>query len=457
MSPVNMTMERTQVAPTEAAAPSNAATLKRAKGAIAGGDSSTMRVLPYHLPLVAARGAGARVWDIEGAEYIDLNMAFGPLLLGHRPPQVVEAVCRQVSEFGSQLGFPTEVTMRVAEKLRVLFPSMELMRFANSGTEACASAVRVARSYTGRRKLIMFEGHYHGWSEAVFNRYHAPLDALSDKGYGPAIPGTTGMTDAINDVIVCEWNDPDALTRCLEEHGADVAGLIMEPVMGNAGVQAPRPGFLQFAKDMCRRHGALLIFDEVISGMRCAPGGAQERYDVRPDITVISKALGGGYPVAAFGASAEIMDVIVRGQLFHGGVFSGNAVVMAAAEAVLDTVIAGRDALYGHMDGLADMLAAGFSEILTRRGIAHQVHHVGPLIGLMLTRESAPAIANYRHLRAHGEFERYIGLQHEMQRRGVYFHPNMFEPMFLSTAHTREDIAAVLDRFDQGARAWLEA
>ena len=165
--------------------------LERGRRSIAGGDCSTMRVLPYHLPLVADRGEGCRLWDIDGNEYIDLNMAFGPLLLGHRPRHVIEAVTRQISERGSQLGFPTEITIRVAEKIKQLFPCMELMRFANSGTEACASAVRLAKTYTGRRKLIMFEGHYHGWSEAVFNRYHAPLDQLPAEGFGPAIPGTT--------------------------------------------------------------------------------------------------------------------------------------------------------------------------------------------------------------------------------------------------------------------------
>src|SRR5580704_2170715 len=197
--------------PSAPVAPSaSARMLERGRRSIAGGDSSTMRVLPYHLPLVADRGEGCRLWDIDGNEYLDLNMAFGPLLLGHRPANVIESVTRQISQRGSQLGFPTAITIRVAEKIKQLFPSMELMRFANSGTEACASAVRLAKTYTGRRKMIMFEGHYHGWSEAVFNRYHAPLDQLPAEGFGPAIPGTSGMGDSIADVIVCEWNNLDA-------------------------------------------------------------------------------------------------------------------------------------------------------------------------------------------------------------------------------------------------------
>ncbi len=429
--------------------------LERGRKSIAGGDSSTMRVLPYHLPLIADRGCGARLWDIDENEYIDLNMAFGPLLLGHCPPAVIESVTRQITERGSQLGFPTEITIRVAEKVKQLYPSMELLRFANSGTEACASAVRLARTHTGRRKLIMFEGHYHGWSEAVFNRYHAPLSDLPAEGFGPAIPGTTGMSDGIFDVLVVQWNDIETLSRCLERHGHEVAAVMMEPVMGNAGVHAPKEGYLQAVRELTREYDVLLIFDEVITGMRVAAGGAQERYLVTPDITVISKALGGGYPIAAFGASLDIMNSIVAGRLFHGGVFSGNAVVMAAAEGVLDTVLADRDGIYSHLEALGDLLAGGIGEILTRLDVPHQIHHVGPLVSVLLTFEHVDGLSNYRDVRRHCNFERFIEWQHHVQRSGVYFHPNQFEPMFLSTAHTSDDILAALDCMEDGARQCL--
>jgi len=436
-------------------ASASARMLERGKKSLAGGDSSTMRVLPYHLPLVADRGLGSRLWDIDGKEYIDLNMAYGPLLLGHRPAQVIAAVVKQITESGSQLGFPTEITIRVAEKLKQIFPGMELLRFANSGTEACASSVRLARAYTGRKKLVLFEGHYHGWSEAVFHRYHAPLEKLPACGFGPAIPGTTGMSDSLRDVLVVQWNDLDALERCLHQHGADVAAVMMEPVMGNAGLQLPRPGYLAAVKDLAHRHGALLIFDEVITGMRVQAGGAQEHYRVQPDITVISKAVGGGYPVAAFGAKREIMDLIVRGSMFHGGVFSGNAIVMAAAEAVLDTVLADRAGMYRHLHAISDQLAAGLREILTRLHVPHLVHHVGPMLGVMLLHEQIADLHNYREMRLAGNFDLYIRFQHVMQQAGVYFHPNQFETWFLSTAHTTADILEVLDRVEQGARKCL--
>jgi glutamate-1-semialdehyde 2,1-aminomutase len=429
--------------------------LERGRQSLAGGDSSNMRVLSYHMPLVAVRGNGSRVWDADGNEFIDLNMAYGPLLFGHRPQRVIEAVTRQISESGSMLGFPTEVSMRAAEKLKRLFPSIELLRFANSGTEAVASAVRLSRTVTGRSKVVVFEGHYHGWSDAIFHRYHAMPAELANHDFGPALPGTRGMNGAPQDLLVVPWNDLDALWRCLHRYGEHVAAIVMEPVMGNAGAIPPEPGYLQGVREASLDHGALLVFDEVITGLRVAAGGAQEHYMVSPDVTVLSKALGGGYPIAAFGASREIMDVIVRGQMFHGGVYSGNAMSAAAAEAVLDEIIAHRGEIYAHLHGVGNQLADGLCEIFSRLGVPHVVNHVGPIISLFLTKEDVGQIRCYRDVREHCDFQKYIEFQHYMQRLGVYFHPNQFETMFLSTAHTPDDIATVLERFEDGARACL--
>jgi glutamate-1-semialdehyde 2,1-aminomutase len=423
--------------------------LQRGRRAIAGGDSSTMRVLPYHLPLVASHGRGSRVWDVDGNEYVDLNMAFGPLLFGHCPEHVIAAVTDQIAHRGSQLGFPTEITISVAEKIQKLFPNMELMRFANSGTEADVSAVRLARAFTGRPKVVQFEGHYHGWSDTLFNRYHAPLEELSSGPYGPALPGTRGLNGAPHDNLVVRWNDLDSLEKCLEDHPGQIAGVIMEPVMGNAGTIAPQPDYLENVRALTKDHGALLIFDEVISGLRVAAGGAQELYGVRPDITVISKAVGGGYPVAAFGASREIMELVANGTMFHGGVFSGNAVVMAAANAVLEEVIANGETLYGHMNAVSDQLARGMDEIFERAGVPHVIQHVGPMLSFFLMTDKVETIREYRDVRRHCDFVKYIRLQHVMQKSGVYYHPNQFEPLFLSAAHTSEDIGVALDRLEQ--------
>ena len=429
--------------------------LQRGRRSLAGGDSSTMRVLPYHLPLVAERGEGSRLWDADGKEYIDLNMAYGPLIFGHRPPQVIEAVTRQISERGSILGFPTEIGFRVAEKIKQLYPAMELLRFANSGTEAIASSIRLARAFTGRRRVILFEGHYHGWSDAVFHRYHAPLDELGHNGNGSVLPGTRGMNGAPIDILLLPWNDLDALEDCLKHYPGEVAAVLMEPVMGNSGTIPPEAGYLRGVRELTLCHDVLLIFDEVITGLRVAAGGAQEYYLVTPDITVLSKALGGGYPLAAFGAPRSIMDLIARGTLFHGGVYSGNATSMAAAEAVLDTVLGSGGALYASLHAMGNRLAAGLRDLMIYLDVPHVVQNVGPIVSLFLTDGQVERLTAYRDVRRHCDFEKYIALQHAMQQRGVYFHPNQFETMFLSTAHTAADIETVLERMEDGARSCL--
>jgi len=429
--------------------------LARARQSIAGGDNSTMRVLPYHLPLVATRGEGSRVWDADGLEYIDLNMAYGPLIFGHRPAGVTEAVVQQLTESGSQLGFPAEVSVQVAEKVKRIYKHIELLRFSSTGTEAIVAALRLARTFTGKKYIIAFEGHYHGSSDNIFHRYHAPIDQLPTGPYGPALPGTLGMNGAPHDVLVCRWNSPEALEQCLTDHQDQVAAVIMEPVMGNGGVIPPKDDFLEIARSLTHDNGALLIFDEVITGMRVASAGAQERYGVEADITILSKALGGGYPISALGSTREIMSCIAEGKLFHGGVYSGNTLVMSAANAVLDRMLAERDSIYSHLDSVSTMLADGIDEILSRLGVPHQVQYVGPMISMLLTHGDVGPLVNYRDVRRFCDFDKFIGFQHQLQQSGVYFHPNQFEPMFLSTAHTHEDIASVLERIEDGARAVL--
>jgi len=429
--------------------------LQRGRDSLAGGDSSTMRVLPYHIPLVADRGEGVYLWDADGNRYIDLNMAYGPLIFGHRPRNVIRAVRRQIESRGSQLGFPTEISIRVAEKLKLLFPGMELLRFANSGTEACAAAVRLARTVTGRPKIILFEGHYHGWSDAVFHRYHAPLENLPAEGFGPAIPGTLGLAGAPLEAIVCRWNDLDALGRCLDRYGDSVAAVMMEPIMCNSGAIPPEPHFLQAVREATLDRDILLIFDEVITGLRVAPGGAQEYYMVSPDITVVSKALGGGYPVAAFGGPRAMMELIADGTLFHGGVYAGNAVVMAAVEAVLDGILRNRERMYRHLYAVGNRLARGLAEIMSQYGVPHVVQSVGPVISLFFTDGRVDRLREYRDVRRHCDFEKYIAFQHQLQRLGVYIHPNQFETMFLSTAHKMSDIAVVLERVEAATQCCL--
>ena len=436
--------------------PTSEILMERSRQTLAGGESSTMRVLPYHPPFVVDRGQGCRVWDVDDNAYVDLNMAYGPLLFGHRPAFVVDAVTQQLRDKGSQLGFPHVLNFQVAEKIVKLIASVEQLRFANSGTEAIASAVRLARAVTGRKKLVLFEGHYHGWSDAVFHEYHASLDRLGDGRGQPALPGTLGMNGAPHDVLVVDWNDLEALDHCFAQHRGAIAAVIMEPVMGNAGVVAPNDGYLEGVRALTSEQGALLVFDEVITGLRLAGGGAQAHYGVSADITIISKALGGGFPVAAFGASKDLMARVARGEVFHGGVYSGNALVLAAADAVLTKVISEGRSLYDPLHAVGNALAEGLRDILGRLNVSHVVQNVGPMVAFYLTHTETGRLESYRQVRSLCDPKRYIALQHALLDRGVYIHPNCFEPLYLSTAHDPATIDGVLERFEDAARASLQ-
>jgi glutamate-1-semialdehyde 2,1-aminomutase len=282
----------------------------------------------------------------------------------------------------------------------------------------------------------------------LFHRYHAPLDELGDRDFGEAIPGAAGMDGAPRHALVVRFNQAEVLERCLEAHRGQVAAILLEPVMGNAGVIPPVPGFLERVRALATAHGAVLIFDEVITGLRVAPGGAQQLYGVRPDLTVVSKAIGAGFPVAAFGGGRDIMQLLADGRAFHGGVYAANAMAMAAVEATLDELATLGDAFPAALREAGDVLAAGLADVLGRHGVPHVIQHVGAMVGVCLTDGTIAEVREYRDIRRHGDFDRYVRLQHQAQARGVYFHPNMFEPLMLSTAHRRADLGVALERIE---------
>jgi glutamate-1-semialdehyde 2,1-aminomutase len=409
-----------------------------------------MRVLPYHPPLVASHGEGCRIWDVDGNEYIDLNMAYGPLLFGHRPRFVIDAVVEQLRERGSILGFPQALNFEVGEKIKHLYPSIELLRFANSGSEAVATTVRLARAFTGRDGLLLFEGNYHGWNDAVFHRCHVGLNELPTAAFSPAVAGTPGMNGRLHG-WTAQFNVLESVRACLERHGAEIGAILLEPVMGNAGVIPPADGFLAGLRELADEFDCLLIFDEVITGLRVAPGGAQQRFGVRPDLTVLSKALGGGFPLAAFGGRADILELLVNRTVFHGGVYSGNAAVLSAANAVLDRVIAGGAAMYDELERRTRYLATGMENILTRHDVPHVAQQVGAVMGLYLTREPTDSLDTYRAVVQSCDFEGFIQFQHRLLEQGVYIHPNQFEVQFVSTAHQQADLDECLARFERAA------
>jgi glutamate-1-semialdehyde 2,1-aminomutase len=377
-------------------------------------------------PPIMVRGEGPYVWDVDGNRYVDYVGAFGPLMLGHANPAVVTAI-RLAVEAGGSFGATTPAEVRLAELICARMPSIERLRFVNSGTEAAMSALRVARAATGRDLVIKFDGGYHGHADSL----------LVEAGSGAAtlsIPGSAGIPAQVAaQTLVATYNDLTSVAALLEAHRAQVAAVIVEPVAANMGVVAPAAGFLADLRDLTRRAGALLIFDEVITGFRVAPGGAQELFGVRPDLTVLGKIIGGGLPVGAYGGRADLMDLVApSGPVYQAGTLSGHPVVMAAGEATLLQLTP--DA-YAALETCADRLEEG----LRCDGVS--VTRVGSLLTLFF-RERPPT--NFREAKECNT-EAFGRFFNRMRERGVLLPPSQFEAWFLSTAHTRSVIDATLD------------
>ncbi|GAB3494861.1 aspartate aminotransferase family protein [Nocardiopsis coralliicola] len=392
---------------------------------VAGGVSSNMRAKGIAAPIMVESAAGCRVRDIEGNELIDANMGYGPHLFGYADADVTEQIADRFRR-GHTTGLPHRLDREAAELVTQLVPGVEQLRFANSGTEALMSAVRLARMSTGRTLLLTFTGHYHGWSETL-------LRTAATEGDRPS-PGAAGMIpEAAAHTLQVPWNDTAALDRVFAEHGPELAAVLCEPVLGNDGIVPPAPGFLEQLRARTRASGALLMFDEVITGFRVAAGGAQERYGVVPDLTVLSKAMGGGFPVAAFGGSAAAMEPLATYAAFHAGVYSGNHAALQAVAATLGK-IAADPGLYGVLEDRGARTEERVRAAAAAAGQPLLVERVGSAMSVMSVRPDG-GVDHARHRR----------LQMHCQRNGVYFHPVPEEPWFLSTAHTDADIDTIAD------------
>jgi glutamate-1-semialdehyde 2,1-aminomutase len=407
----------------------------RARGALAGGVDSPVRAgLPVGAPtplLVSAYGA--HVVDAAGRRYIDYLCAYGPVLLGHGDARIALSVSRAMRS-GAVVGATHPEEVRLAERVQSLFPSMQRLRFVSTGTEACMSALRVARAFTRREKCIRFEGCYHGHSDAMI--FSAGASSLSEPSLGAGV--TAGVA---GDVIVLPFNDSDAIERALAIHAGDVAAIIIEPICGNMGLCLPVPGYLEQLRAMCSKTGVVLIFDEVITGLRVAPGGAQSRYGTTPDLTCIGKTLGGGLPIAAFGGRADIMATLApEGPVFVGGTFSGNPVCVAAAHALLDA-LAADPGFYGRVDALARRLADGLARVIAENELGYPVTQCASMVDLKF-RHGAP----HRNMNQAREADSgaYAAFYQAMLERGVLLPPSRMELMFLTGAHTVADIDATI-------------
>jgi glutamate-1-semialdehyde 2,1-aminomutase len=383
-------------------------------------------------PPIIERGEGCFVWDAEGKRYIDYVGAFGPLILGHAHPAVVEA-SRTAVEMGGSFGATTPAEVRLGELIRSRMPSIERLRFVNSGTEAAMSALRVARAATGRDLVIKFDGGYHGHADSLLVEAGSGVATLS-------IPGSAGVSASVAaQTLVANYNDLDSVAALLAAHANQVAAVIVEPVAANMGVVAPVPGFLAGLRRLSESAGALLIFDEVITGFRVAPGGAQELYGVRPDLTVLGKIIGGGLPVGAYAGRADLIDLVApAGPVYQAGTLSGHPVVMAAGEA---TLLQLTPDLYIEIDARAKRLEDG----LRREGVS--VARVASLLTLFF-RDSPPA--NFHEAKA-SDREAFGRFFHRMRDAGVLIPPSQFEAWFISAAHDDEAIDATLAAASGGA------
>ncbi|MBT2233501.1 aspartate aminotransferase family protein [Nonomuraea sp. NEAU-A123] len=406
---------------------------------IAGGVSSDARRMAG-VPLYVDRAAGARLWDVDGNTYLDYVLGQGPALLGHCPPAVVEAVTAQVVR-GIVYSAQHAAEARVAERLCAMVPSAERVRFNTVGSEAVHAAWRLARGFTGRPKILKFEGHYHGWLDPVLYSVHPPLEAAGPADRPAAVPGTAGQPEAA-DLVVCPWNDLGALSRLMDEHAGQIAAVVTEPVLCNTGAIEPDPGYLQGVRELCDSHGSLLIFDEIITGFRLAPGGAQEYLGVSPDLSVFGKAMAGGMQVSALAGRAVVMDAISSGKVAHAGTFNSHPVGIAAAEATLRILDEQRDEVYGTLYARGRELMRGLAEAAAKAGVPMLVDGPGPVFQIYFT--EASAVRNYRDFAVTDRAM--MGRLHAaLLDQGVNMVPRGL--WFLSTAHTEADVAATVEAF----------
>ncbi len=425
---------------------SSKAVFKDAVNVIPGGVNSPVRACKSvgSDPVFIDRAKGCRIFDIDGNGYVDYIGSWGPMILGHRHPEVVGAIEAALSR-GTSFGAPTRLEIQLAQMVIDAVPSVEMVRMVNSGTEATMSAIRLARGVTGRDKIIKFDGCYHGHADAL----------LVEAGSGVAtlgIPGSPGVPNAfVEHTISVPYNDADVIKRVMAEKGNEIACIIVEPVAGNMGLVPPLEGYLQFLRDITIKHGVLLIFDEVMTGFRVSYGGAQQLYNITPDLSCFGKIIGGGLPVGAYGGRKEIMEhVAPKGPVYQAGTLSGNPLAMAAGVATLSVLKT--PGFYERLDKTSDILLAGLERAANKAGVAVSTARVGSMLGLYFTDRRVTCFEDAKT----SDLRLFASYYQLMLENGVYLAPSQFESLFVSSAHDDEAIEQTLNAAENVMKKLME-
>ncbi|MBB6451931.1 glutamate-1-semialdehyde 2,1-aminomutase [Salirhabdus euzebyi] len=383
-------------------------------------------------PIFMERGKGSKIYDVDGNEYIDYVLSWGPLILGHAHETVVEAL-KKVVEGGTSFGAPTEIENKLAKLVIERVPSIEMVRMVNSGTEATMSALRLARGYTGRDKILKFEGNYHGHGDSLLIKAGSGVATLG-------LPDSPGVPESIaKNTITVPYNDMESVEYAFQEFGDDIAAVIVEPVSGNMGVVPPVNSFLQKLRDITEKNGTLLIFDEVMTGFRVGYHSAQGHFDVTPDLTCLGKVIGGGLPVGAYGGKREIMENIApAGPIYQAGTLSGNPLAMTAG---FETLNALTETTYVELNKKVDRLVEGLGAAATEHNIPHTINRAGSMVGIFFTNED---VVNFESAKS-ADLDIFAQYYRSMAEEGIFLPPSQFEGLFLSTAHTDEDIEKTIE------------